>query len=566
MPLSTWPLLLAAHPLQFRPGMLPQYHVYPAPKRDITAPPEHASMRRCWDFLDADQPQLCVCLFQFYLASAGSTRSKHEAAPAARFPHSHPHPRFHLHTLTLASPSRRWEGLEYPAMRPRRHPGHHRVDMADFAARASVFSSSTASDSDEKRTAAAAPGLETIAAYDLYHYVASLSNKMVSFTRDGVEDVAERKAGSEGEGASSAPAHAVRSAPPEYPAEKHTEHPTSAQADAQTTAAKVLNATLLAAPRPPPRTLRARSTTSAASRPGATSSPRDARALITNPRSVSLIFREYARAASGPIALRTRCVHVALLAVLARTHTQRFATLLYLPPTLTATSWILHGPFVPPSISGSAGLRLAAALPAPLPNAFDALMQLVPTLARATNWSGGLLSASVGLLSSAGIGDGVLDEEEREARKPPHQRGYMHRHLSGKCRVEIMRRAMAESRVAMGQKALFCLHGGDKGPLHAGDDEGAWREGEGAGHDGVPFLEEVVAGILGGSSARSRCALWDEGAECTRAVGREVGGESCTCTHLCRLILPSLQTLVRHCVADGPARMFLQHPRFTPLT
>ncbi|KAJ6592040.1 hypothetical protein DFH09DRAFT_1305962 [Mycena vulgaris] len=76
---------------------------------------------------------------------------------------------------------------------------------------------------------------------------------------------------------------------------------------------------------------------------------------------------------------------------LARTHTQRFAVpshsnglfyalyaLLYLPPTLTATSWTLHGPFVPPSISGSASLRLAAALPAPLPNALGALMQLAP--------------------------------------------------------------------------------------------------------------------------------------------------------------------------------------------
>ncbi|KAJ6599683.1 hypothetical protein DFH09DRAFT_1503758 [Mycena vulgaris] len=278
-----------------------------------------------------------------------------------------------------------------------------------------------------------------------------------------------------------------------------------------------------------------------------------------------------------PLALRTRWMHAALLAVLSHTHTQRFAvtshsnglfyalyTLLHLPPTLTVTSWTLHGPFVPPSISGSAGLRLAAALPAPLPNAFGALMQLVPPLARAASWSGGLLSASAGLLSSAGMGGEMLDEEEREARKPAHQRGYMHRHLSGACRAEIMRRAMAESRVAMGQEALFCLHGGDtvvpnvgleedsiwglgaapsdaavldtafarlaqlhpdnalrmrvvygkadgmvppqgrawlrgvledKGLLRAGDED-AWREVEGAGHDEVLFLEEVVAGIL----------------------------------------------------------------------
>ncbi|KAJ6513498.1 hypothetical protein DFH09DRAFT_1374158, partial [Mycena vulgaris] len=151
-------------------------------------------------------------------------------------------------------------------MRPRRHPGHHRVGMADFAARTTVFSSSTASDSDEKRTPAAAPGLETIAAYDLYHYVTSalahprrllpppnlrtshlaeqqhgqLHARRVGGRRGaqvflavgdrggglGVEEMC--RAGSDGEGASSASAHAVGSASPEYPTEKHTEHPTSA--------------------------------------------------------------------------------------------------------------------------------------------------------------------------------------------------------------------------------------------------------------------------------------------------------------------------------------------------
>ncbi|KAJ6605296.1 hypothetical protein DFH09DRAFT_1300030 [Mycena vulgaris] len=158
-------------------------------------------------------------------------------------------------------------------------------------------------------------------------------------------------------------------------------------------------------------------------------------------------------------------MHAALLVILARINTHRFAvtshsngllyvfyTLLYMPPTLTATSWTRHGPLVQPSISGCVGLRLAA----PLLNALGALMQLVPPLARAASWRGE-----------------VLDEEEREACKPPHRRGYVHRHHSGACRTEIMRRAMAESRVAVGQEALFCLHGADKALLRAGDgDEG----------------------------------------------------------------------------------------------
>ncbi|KAJ6599688.1 hypothetical protein DFH09DRAFT_625791 [Mycena vulgaris] len=284
-----------------------------------------------------------------------------------------------------------------------------------------------------------------------------------------------------------------------------------------------------------------------------------------------------------PLALRTRWMHAALLAVLSHTHTRRFAalshsnglfyalyTLLHLPPTLTATSWTLTGPFVPPSISSSAALRLAAALPASLPNALGSLLQIVPPFARAASWSGGFLSASAGLLSGAGTGAGVDDDEAREARKPAHERGYMHRHVGSACRAEIMRRGMAESRVAMGQEALLCLHGGDtvvpragegdsedsvwglgastfdaavlqnafarlaelhpddalrmrvvygkadgmvppkgrawlrgvleeRGLLRAGDegDREAWKEVEGAGHDEVLFLDEVVGGILG---------------------------------------------------------------------
>ncbi|KAJ7689909.1 hypothetical protein B0H17DRAFT_1201939 [Mycena rosella] len=274
-----------------------------------------------------------------------------------------------------------------------------------------------------------------------------------------------------------------------------------------------------------------------------------------------------ARGVSLPLAHRTRWMHAALLAVLAHTRTTRFAvlshsnglfyalhTLLHLPPALTATRWTLSGPFVPPALSGSAALRLAAALPAPLPNALGALLQVVPPLGRAVSWSGGLLAA---------VSPGpALDAEATEQRKPAAQRGYMHRHVGGACRAAIMRRGMGEARVAMGQEALFCLHGADPAPdaegggdsvwglgpgtsaadvLHSAfarlaarypDDalgvrvvygaadgmvpakgrawlrgvlEGAgllrgadaWREVPGAGHDDVLFLEEVVGAILG---------------------------------------------------------------------
>ncbi|KAJ6488703.1 hypothetical protein DFH09DRAFT_1339106 [Mycena vulgaris] len=290
----------------------------------------------------------------------------------------------------------------------------------------------------------------------------------------------------------------------------------------------------------------------------------------TNPHSVSLIFRRYACAAGGPIALCTRCVHATLLAVLALNHTQHFAIitsysngllyapymLLYLPPALTVTSWTLHGPFMPPSINDCVGLRLAAALPTPQclrrPHAAHSTLR-----ARAASWSSGFLSAS---------------------------REYMHLHLSSGCHTaEIMPRTMAESHAAMGQEALFdsiwglgalpsdaailqnafarleYLHSHDvlrMDVVYGKTDgiippqgrtwlKGAWREFKGAGHDGVLFLEEVVAGILGQ----------------TRRVGVHSGTRvRSTC------ILLSLQTLVHHCVADGATHVFLQHPRFTPST
>ncbi|KAJ7912071.1 hypothetical protein B0H13DRAFT_2271727 [Mycena leptocephala] len=173
---------------------------------------------------------------------------------------------------------------------------------------------------------------------------------------------------------------------------------------------------------------------------------------------------------SIPLAARTRWMHAALLAVLAYHTITRFAlfshsnglfyalyTLLHLPPALTATTWTLTGPFVPASISGSVALRVAAVLPAPLPGVLGSLLQVVPPIARAVSWSGGLLSLSAGLLSPTSSSASTDD-------KPPHQRGYIDRTIGPACRAAIMRRGMAQSRVAMGQEALFSLHGGDAAP------------------------------------------------------------------------------------------------------
>ncbi|KAJ7636624.1 hypothetical protein FB45DRAFT_906964 [Roridomyces roridus] len=158
-------------------------------------------------------------------------------------------------------------------------------------------------------------------------------------------------------------------------------------------------------------------------------------------------------------------MHTALLAVLTSEHRARFAifshsngvfyslyTLLHLPPTLTMTSWTLSAPFVPHKISGNIGLGIAAALPTALPNAFGSLLQIVPPVARAANWSSGLLSAP----SSSTQAESIA---ALEARKSPHEREYMHRSVGSACRVEVMRRSLAESRVAIGQETLFCLHG-----------------------------------------------------------------------------------------------------------
>ncbi|KAJ7027765.1 hypothetical protein C8F04DRAFT_1237915 [Mycena alexandri] len=225
-----------------------------------------------------------------------------------------------------------------------------------------------------------------------------------------------------------------------------------------------------------------------------------------------------------PLAARTRWMHAALLAVLAHEHIPRFAVLSHSNGLFYALYTLLH---LPPPLTLPAG-------PSPAPS-----------------WSGGLLSSNAGMLSAP------VGPAEQEARKPPHKRGYVHRHVNAACRAAVMRRAMRESRVAMGQEALFTLHGGEAAPVAAMDggggesdsvwnigggatdmdvlrgapprrcaaaarrlrrrgragagagahvaegragDRGAaawWKEVPEAGHDDVLFLEEVVGAILG---------------------------------------------------------------------
>ncbi|KAJ7628038.1 hypothetical protein DFH06DRAFT_1338864 [Mycena polygramma] len=207
-----------------------------------------------------------------------------------------------------------------------------------------------------------------------------------------------------------------------------------------------------------------------------------------------------------PLAVRTRWTHAAHLAILAHHHITRFAvvshsngmfyvlhTLLHLSPTLTVTSWTLTSPFIPQDISGSTILRLAAVLPAALPNALGSLLQVAPPIARTLDWSGGLLSSSAGLFSAAAAHDDGL-YEECESHRPPHRRQYLHRSVSVTTRQATMARGMKEARFAMGQEALFSLHRSKMVPATDGEEsDSCW--GIGAGSTAADVLQRAFAGV-----------------------------------------------------------------------
>ncbi|KAJ7056064.1 hypothetical protein C8F01DRAFT_1156699 [Mycena amicta] len=146
------------------------------------------------------------------------------------------------------------------------------------------------------------------------------------------------------------------------------------------------------------------------------------------------------------------------------------------PPTRRPDPIHAPGPFVPPSISGSTTLRIASMLPAPFPNALGTILQAAPALGAVISWSGGILSASAGLLSGAGA---TKDTDEAAAAANDHG-GFLERHVSTAVRTETMRRGLSESRVSMGQEALFTLHGGEPAPQDGDGDGCVWGIGSGS--------------------------------------------------------------------------------------
>ncbi|KAJ7908704.1 hypothetical protein B0H13DRAFT_2273264 [Mycena leptocephala] len=171
-----------------------------------------------------------------------------------------------------------------------------------------------------------------------------------------------------------------------------------------------------------------------------------------------------------PLAARTRWMHAALLAVLAHHTITRFALLSHSNGLFYALYTLLHLPRPSPRRPGRSparsSLRASAALsPSASPPPSPRRSPVVPPIARAVSWSGGLLSLSAGLLSPSPTSSSSSAAPTPTADStPPHQRGYIDRTVGPACRAAIMRRGMAESRAAMGQEALICLHGGDAAP------------------------------------------------------------------------------------------------------
>ncbi|KAJ7093059.1 farnesyl-diphosphate farnesyltransferase [Mycena epipterygia] len=212
MGISTWLLMLVAHPMEFR--TLLQYHIYHHQQRDITAKEEHStsgwdreSMRRCWDFLDMTSRSFStvvkqldgdlarvVCLFYLVLRGLDTIEDDMTLPTSVKLPLLR---NFHIHTLTPgfaftdSGPDEKDRQLlvEYPVVVEELGylPEVYRAaiisitakmgaGMADFVARAAAEKPCT---------------LDTVADYDLYcHYVAGLVGEGVSlvFAASGKEN------------------------------------------------------------------------------------------------------------------------------------------------------------------------------------------------------------------------------------------------------------------------------------------------------------------------------------------------------------------------------------------
>ncbi|KAJ6480429.1 isoprenoid synthase domain-containing protein [Mycena sanguinolenta] len=209
MALSKWLLLMIAHPEEV-PTLL-QYYIYHQPKRDITAKQEHAasgwdraSMRRCWEFLDAagrsysavikelegDLARV-VCLFYLVLRALDTIEDDMTLPLAVKqrlLCDFHIHSRTHGWAFEDSGPDEKDRQLlvEYPLVVAELGdlaPGYRDaiLEIAEKMGRGMA---------DVVARDKSSPYLETIADYDLYcHYVAGLVGEGLSllFAASGKE-------------------------------------------------------------------------------------------------------------------------------------------------------------------------------------------------------------------------------------------------------------------------------------------------------------------------------------------------------------------------------------------
>ncbi|KAJ7103958.1 isoprenoid synthase domain-containing protein [Mycena belliarum] len=215
MGLSTWLLMLVAHPLDFR--TLVQYRIYHNTAHDITSPEEHVSsgwdrpsMRRCWELqdmtsrsfsavvkeLDGDLSRV-VCLFYLVLRALDTVEDDMTLPADVKQPLLR---NFHTHTLTPGfaftgsgpNESDRQLLVEYPVVVEEllRLTERNRAVIVNICEKMGAGMADFALRADAALASNSAFGLETAEEYDLYcHYVAGLVGEGLSllFAASGKE-------------------------------------------------------------------------------------------------------------------------------------------------------------------------------------------------------------------------------------------------------------------------------------------------------------------------------------------------------------------------------------------
>ncbi|KAF7378183.1 Squalene synthase [Mycena sanguinolenta] len=209
MALSKWLLMMIAHPNEV--PILLQYYIYHKPKRDITAKQEHptsgwdrASMRRCWEFLDAagrsysavikeleGELARVVCLFYLVLRALDTIEDDMTLPLAVK---QRLLCDFHIHSRTPG-----WAFNESgPDEKDRQLLVEYPVVVAELADLAPGYRDAILAIAEKMGRGMAdvvardesSPYLETIADYDLYcHHVAGLVGEGLSllFAASGKE-------------------------------------------------------------------------------------------------------------------------------------------------------------------------------------------------------------------------------------------------------------------------------------------------------------------------------------------------------------------------------------------